>query len=302
MAILCIALLLSSCGGSDKPAGDSRSSPSAGRSTDADKLSGLCFSPFVKDSPAQGGSIIPTVVEQLLDTIAPHTLGIRTFSSTGIGVDIARAANARGLSVAAGCNIEGDMAANDIQVDGLIELCRSGLASIAVVGEETLYFKFLSEEQLIDYIRRVKAAGAKVTTSETWGELIGHPAVISECDVVMANMFPYWEEVNIRDSIEYLDSCYRKVKKAAGDKEVIVETGWPSEGEAKGEAVASPENARTFLQDFTAWARDRGVAYFYFEAFDEPWKANREGSVGAHWGIWDSNGQLKPSMTGVFDR
>ncbi len=44
------------------------------------------------------------------------------------------------------------------------------------------------------------------------------------------------------------------------------------------------------------------LASFYFEAFDEPWKAfNGEGPQGAHWGIWDNKVILKPGMRAVFD-
>jgi len=46
--------------------------------------------------------------------------------------------------------------------------------------------------------------------------------------------------------------------------------------------------------------RADNLPYFYFEAFDEPWKI-KEGSVGLHWGIWDSNGVMKSGMQAVFD-
>jgi len=43
------------------------------------------------------------------------------------------------------------------------------------------------------------------------------------------------------------------------------------------------------------------VVYFYFEAFDEPWKAEYEGPQGAYWGLWENNGELKRGMQAVFD-
>jgi exo-beta-1,3-glucanase (GH17 family) len=263
-------------------------------------LSGLCYSPFTKDTPQSGSTVTPEFVTAQLDTIAPDTKGIRTFSSGGIGVDIATIAKSKGLYVAAGCDIEQDPARNEEEVNALIALVRSGKADLAVVGEETLYFNYVDEAKLIEYMKRVKAAGAKVTTSDTWGEFIGHPNVIAECDVILANMFPYWENVNIDKAVPYLANSFRKVSKVAKGKEVLVETGWPTEGEQKGEAVASPANARRFLDSFRDWARSHGVSYYYFEAFDELWKATHEGQVGAHWGIWDQDGNLKPVMTGVF--
>lgn len=300
---LCASTVVTSCArtrdAANRPADNQATGPS-GDATAAIKLSGLCFSPFVTDSPASGATITPELIDGLLTTVAPHTEGIRTFSSSGIGLETARLAKAKGLRVAAGCNIEGDEAADDAQVQALIDLCRSGYADLAVVGEEALYFKFVTEAKLIEYMRRVKTAGVKVTTSETWGELIGHPSVIRECDLLLANMFPYWEKVDITHAVEYLDRCYKKLEASARGKEIVVETGWPTEGETTGKAVASPTNARKFLEGFSDWAAANKVGYYYFEAFDEPWKATREGAVGAHWGIWQSDGQLKPSMEGLI--
>ncbi|MBM3957745.1 MAG: hypothetical protein FJ313_06795 [Gemmatimonadetes bacterium] len=109
-------------------------------------------------------------------------------------------------------------------------------------------------------------------------------------------MFPYWENQPLSGAVDYLDSCYGKLSRAAGGKEIIVETGWPSAGDPKGAAVPSPANAAEYFTGFTRWAEAKKVRYYYFEAFDEPWKAGREGSVGAHWGIWESDGKLKASF------
>lgn len=87
---------------------------------------------------------------------------------------------------------------------------------------------------------------------------------------------------------------------AAGRAIWISETGWPSDGIPRGAAVPSPENAADYFQRFTSWARAGAVPFFYFEAFDEAWKTN-EGSVGTHWGVWDSAATLKPGMQAIFD-
>jgi exo-beta-1,3-glucanase (GH17 family) len=263
-------------------------------------LQGLCFSPFVNESPSSPVPISHAQIVALIEDITPYTRGIRTFSSSGIGADMAKTAKSRGLFVAAGCDLYTDPAHNEAEVRNLIQLAREGSVDLAVVGEEALYSGFVTEGELVGYIDRVKAAGVRATTSDTWGELVGHPKVMAACDVVMANMFPYWEKSNIIGSVAYLDSCYRKIKDAAGGKEIIVETGWPFAGETRGEAVASPDNARWFLSRFTAWAAVGNVKYYYFEAFDEPWKASREGAVGANWGLWDQYGKLKPGLERII--
>ena len=236
-------------------------------------------------------------IAALLDTVSPYSDWVRTFSSTGVCAGIPALAKAKGLKVAAGCDLSSDPAYNEAEVNGLVALARSGKIDMAVVGEESLYFNFVSEPQLLDYIRRLKATGVPTTTSDTWGELLGHPAVMSECDVILANMYPYWENVDISQAVAHVDWSYQQVVKGAPGKEVIIDTGWPTAGDQKGAAVPSQANANYFLANFIAWANARQVPYFYFEAFDEPWKVAHEGEVGGHWGIWDTSGSPKTGMS-----
>lgn len=289
------------CGGETEKAGSTSTCQDSAPTQQADgRMEGLCFSPFLKQDPS--ASFPPEQVEPLLDTVAPYTKGIRTFSSTGIGAHIPSMAKSRGLLVAAGCDLSDDPSYNEAEVNGLVELARSGDVDIAVVGEETFYTGVLDEAQLIEFIRRVKDTGVATTTSQTWSHWLAHPRLMTECDIVMANMFPYWEDVGINDSVGHVNLSYQELKQAASGREVIVETGWPSDGEPRGEAVPSLENERWFLSNFMAWAQTNQIRYFYFEAFDEPWKASREGGVGAHWGIWDSDAKLKPGMEDVIGR
>ena len=44
---------------------------------------------------------------------------------------------------------------NEIEINGLINLAKQGLVDIAVVGNEVLLRKELSEQELINYIKRV---------------------------------------------------------------------------------------------------------------------------------------------------
>jgi hypothetical protein len=98
-----------------------------------------------------------------------------------------------------------------------------------------------------------------------------------------------------------LHAWHQQMVAAAGGKKVVVsETGWPSGGNTVGGAVPSPEAAAAQFLNFVSWARANSVDYFYFEAFDESWKAAAEGPQGAHWGIWDSAGNMKPGMQAVF--
>jgi len=53
------------------------------------------------------------------------------------------------------------------------------------------------------------------------------------------------------------------------------------------------ENALKYFINAQNWSQSEDIEMFYFSAFDESWKVDAEGSVGAYWGLWDQNEQLK---------
>ena len=80
---------------------------------------------------------------------------------------------------------------------------------------------------------------------------------------------------------------------AQGKKVIITETGWPNIGEVFHGAEPSQEGAVQYFLNTQHWSRDEDVDIFYFASFDESWKTKDEGDVGAFWGLWDANEELK---------
>ncbi|MBC7328089.1 glycosyl hydrolase [bacterium] len=288
----CLFLLLTSCGG-----GGIAIHPQVEY-----RLHGLCFSPYIELDPNQGAVVSAERIAEFLDIIAPYCRWIRTFGATHGLEEAPKLAKKRGLFVAAGCWLSSDKNTNEIEVNNLIKLIKEGWVDLAIVGSEVLFRHDLTEDEIIYYIRKVKETGIPSTTNDTWAELLEHPRVMQECDVIFANFYPYWEGVSIEQAIQSLQENYKRLKSSAGNKEVIVgETGWPSAGNPLNNAVPSLENAVSYILQFVSWAKRENIKYFYFEAFDEPWKAKYEGPQGAHWGIWDEKLKMKPGMIKVFN-
>lgn len=268
------------------------------------KIYGLNFGPYTKvgQNPDLGTVISEEQIRELITIIAPYTKWIRTFGSTN-GLEVTgRVAHEFGLKIAAGAWLARDLTANEEQISSLIAMAQAGDVDILIVGNEVLLRNDLTEQQLIEYINRVKQAvpGIPVTTADVYGELLQHSSVMSACDIVVANIYPVWEGKNIDYAIYNLHLRYQELVAAAGAKPVIIgETGWPSEGNPLNEATPSPKNASFYFLNFVSWAKAENVSYFYFEAFDEPWKG--EGSWGPHWGVWTKDGILKPGMERVFN-
>jgi exo-beta-1,3-glucanase (GH17 family) len=274
------------------------------------RLHGIDFSPFTgTQDPNSGARVDETQIRArlglLMDGGRRQADWIRTYAVSG-GLDqVPRIARELGFKTAAGAWLGRDPAANEVEIRGLIRLIDAGVVDLAIVGSETLLRQDLDPAALVAAIRRVRAATddrVPVATADSYRKLLQHPEVITAGSVVMPNYYPFWEAVHIDDAIAFLHTWHLRLAAAAGGKPVIVsETGWPSGGAAIGPAEPSPENAARYFLHFVSWARAEDVPYYYFQAFDEPWKAAREGSFAAHWGVWDENGALKPGMQAVFD-
>jgi len=74
---------------------------------------------------------------------------------------------------------------------------------------------------------------------------------------------------------------------------VISETGWPDTGKAFKASEPSMDNALRYFINTQRWSLEEKIEIMYFSSFDEAWKIEKEGDVGAFWGIWDKDGNLK---------
>lgn len=272
------------------------------------RLYGLNFSPNLVTQAGKSAHQ-KAVLEDWIKIVAPYTRWIRTFESGNQLGDAGAIAHRLGLNAAvtAWLGPERDDAgreANERAVAQLIALGQQNHVDLAIVGSEVLFRGDLSPEQLLTYLDRVKTAlpHVPVTTADTHRHLLEHPEVLQAVDAVFMNHYGYWEGIGVEQAIPALHTAYQELGNSAGRKTIIVsESGWPSCGETIGEAVASPENAQYFLGEFINWAQTNHVPYFYFEAFDEPWKVASEGPQGACWGIWDHEGRFKTGMGKLFD-
>jgi len=266
------------------------------------RISGINLGPYLYDDPNLGAAISEPDLRNLIERIAPYTYWIRTYGAAN-GLENAGAiAHEFGLKIAAGAWLSSDVAANEKEMAALITMAKNGEVDLAIIGNETLLRGDLTERELLIYINRFKeeVPGVPVTTADVWSELAQYPDLIASMDVVAVNMYPYWEDVAIDKGAATLEDWYLDAMDTVnaispGKQIIIAETGWPSCGENGG-----PANEAFYFGSFTSFARAFDVQFFWFEAYDEQWKASYEGEVGACWGLWDSAGNLKQGMDEIF--
>jgi len=137
------------------------------------------------------------------------------------------------------------------------------------------------------------AATLPVTTVQQWGVLAA-PAnqALSQAaeGPIYANIYPFFDaNTSIDNAISQFDTDYDALRAALncfglGSLPIAIgETGWATAGTNPTNSLGTPNtaNALTYFNDYVAQVT---VSTFFFEAFDEPWKANPQ-SVEPHFGL-----------------
>ena len=259
------------------------------------RIHGISFSPYT-EGQGPGTQLGEAQIRERMSVILPYVYWIRSFSCTEGNELIPAIAAEHGLKTMVGVWLDGDKDHNEKELTNAIEVAKAGHANILAVGNEVLLRGDLTEDELIDYINRAKQAvpGVEVGYVDAYFEFSDHPRVTEACDVILANCYPFWEGCPADHALLYMKEMYRRAQQAANGKKVIIsETGWPNVGTPEGGALPSFENAIKYFINTWQWAEEENVEIVYFSSFDETWKVDAEGDVGAYWGIWDKDGGCK---------
>ena len=267
------------------------------RKTLNDGMHGICFSMY-EDGQRPGDTITVEQVERRVKILKPYTKWIRSFSCVEGNEHVARLSKKHGLKTLVGAWLGDDKEDNEEEIEGLIQLAKEGCVDVAAVGNEVLYRNDLSLEELVGYINRVKEALSSMNIPvgyvDAYYEFSRHPILVESTDVVLANLYPYWEGCPIEYALGHMQAMFGQVVDAAQGKPIIItETGWPIRGGGLRGAIAGEEAAMKYFIDAINWTKENEIPIFYFSSFDESWKVGPEGEVGAYWGLWDKHEKLK---------
>ncbi len=184
-----------------------------------------------------------------------------------------------------------------------------------IVGNEVLFREDMTADQLGTIITQVRSnlttmgINLPVASSDLGDNWTA--ALASQVDYLMANIHPFFAGVTAEVAASWTYDFWTShdtILKSDITKNVISETGWPSTGgtdcgaatTCTSGSVAGVTEMNTFMDDWVCQALANGTNYFWFEAFDEPWKiiydTPGEGWED-HWGLLDVNRNLKPGVT-----
>lgn len=235
-----------------------------------------------------------------LEVIGSVAQGVRTYSVLhGLDAVPALAADA-GLNVMLGAWV-GDTTERDArETEAVVKLAQQNRnVRSLMIGNEVLLREERTADELIEIIRAVKQqVRVPVSTSEIWYLWLQNPELVSAVDFIAVHVLPYWEGVAAEDAVAYTVEKINLLRETYPGKRIIVtEFGWPSHGYNLLDADPGALTQAQIIRDFLAEARRLGIEYNIVEAFDQTWKVN-EGSVGAYWGLFDVDRELKFPLVG----
>ena len=259
-------------------------------------MHGLCSSPY-EEGQKPGDQLSEAQIRRRLEIMKPYTKWIRSFSCTEGNEMIPKIAKEMGMKTLVGAWLGDDPEINEKEIEGLVHLANQGYVDIAAVGNEVMYRGDLQEDELLAFINKAKDQIPKsipVGYVDAYYEFTERPAITEACDVILANCYPFWEGCDQDYSLLYMKDMYNRALRAGNGKKVIItETGWPSQGTNLEGAFPSEENAIKYFINTQKWSKEEDIEIFYFSSFDESWKVGAEGDVGAYWGLWDKEENLK---------
>jgi len=138
-------------------------------------------------------------------------------------------------------------------------------------------------------------------------------ALAQQSDYIMANIHPFFGGINAKEAASWTWSFWSNHNsgffKADLEKNIISETGWPSQGGTNcgsetvtvcpDASVAGVPQMNQFMEDWVCEALTNGTNYFWFESFDEPWKVmfnTKNQNWEDKWGLMDVNRKLKEGV------
>lgn len=265
----------------------------------------VSFAPFRRgQSPISQEYPPPAQIEEDLRGLVGVAKGVRTYTSREGMEIVPELARKYGIEVTHSAWLGKKLDVNAAEVDNLIAAANAFPDSIkrVIVGNEVLLRQDLRPDELIAYIRKVRAAVKQpVSYADVWAFYLRYPEVANEVDFITIHILPYWEDepIGVEGAAEHIVKIYRMMQEKFPGKPILIgEAGWPTKGRNRGPAAVNMESAAKFVRTLAKVSKENGFDYNVVEAFDQPWKAKLEGTVGAFWGVVDVDRRVKFSMSG----
>lgn len=271
----------------------------------AARLQCVSYAPFLADqSPLRPFTVERARIESDLRLLAGYFDCVRIYSVAGLE-EVPAVAAALGLQVIAGAWINADTAASRREFEALVALANRypQVIRAVVVGNEVILRRERTAAQMVALLDEARGrVNQPVTYADVWDFWLLNPELAGAVDFLTIHLLPYWENdpSGIEAAIDAVRHARDTISRTFPGKPILIgETGWPSEGRQREDAVPGRANQARFLRGFVDAAAREGWDYNLIEAFDQNWKRGQEGMVGGYWGLFDADRRDKQVLRGA---
>ncbi|ODV97246.1 hypothetical protein PACTADRAFT_74789 [Pachysolen tannophilus NRRL Y-2460] len=218
------------------------------------------------------------------------------------------------MTLSMGVWIGADENLNSAQLSVMEDVLRSyprRLFDSVMIGNEVLFRQEKSSNDLVNYITKTKEilnrigyTDLPVGTSEIGSKI--DSMVLQSSDIIGANVHPFFGGDDVKVATKWtLDFLHNQIAAKSGNKNIFVsEVGWPSGGGKYINSVADRESLEYFINNWVCEVNKKDIEWYWFEAFDEPWKKiydTPSTQWEAQWGIFTSDRVLKITLPDCND-
>lgn len=186
---------------------------------------------------------------------------------------------------------------NDELAEQVIELANTyvDIVSSISVGNEARSIwnpNRVGDKRIAELVRKVQAGvEVPVTYCDEWKSWIDDLTETAQAvDFLSIHIYPVWNNIGIKEALDYTANCYQVVKDLYPDKQIVItEAGWPTKTDEKRiplkEATVSHQDR--YVSELFEWSDKMDTTVYIFEAFDEEWKGyNDPNDPEKNWGIY----------------
>ncbi|KAG7399683.1 hypothetical protein PHYBOEH_008190 [Phytophthora boehmeriae] len=237
---------------------------------------GVCYDPNHADNGAMDAA---TVAADMATIKSRGFNAVRTYISKFGPTEIGPIITSHNLTAALG--VPYPQSDYQEQKEAALTAANAGGVGYIFVGNENLAgatFVPLDMIKLVQSIKSLVPPTVKVGTVQRNTEVINYASIsgwsdlVAACDVLGVNLHPYFNPGTTADNaIDVFNNQWTIMEKNFGDKLILTETGWPSQGSILGN-VGSTAGALTYFSDYKSWSSSQ-IESFYFQMFDTPYKS-----------------------------
>ncbi len=272
----------------------------------------VCYGPH-RDGQRPGDSE-PSAAEirEDLALMLPHWNLLRVYGTTGFAETLLKVIHDDGLDMKVMLGVwiaPNAPEANRQEVDAAARLVESypDIVIVVSVGNETQIHWSAHRtpfDTLLANVRRIRAAVAVPVTVADDFNFWNKPesrALTAEVDFITMHAHPMWNGLQLEDALPWLRKQVATVQMLHPHRAVVLgETGWATSVHDQGEqaelikGMPGEVEQKIYYDAVRAWAEEKRLPVFFFEAFDENWKGgDHRAEVEKHWGLFRADRSAK---------